>query len=297
VFQCITKYKEEWGVIASIFWDHPTSPTNLEPVFCTSDVTIQTPVGIFHDTTNWSHPSKKCNKNITQTIIKEFKEDDVFNMNVPSYASVNERFQIYQVARKLAAESPGSILFLDVGVGTGRLSHLVRNACQRDGTAAEGIGVDPYPSPIIKPIIDKWEQYHCIKTYLHKGIKDVIDILEKRQQGVDLILIDADYSQAGVHNAYQLLSPIVKPGGRMVWAHYYDDNRVSKAQVKARYDDIRVPHVPCETAQTLGQEVEFHTHFTKTEWPVLYPEDASPPQGWMKYIASLNSTLGIFKHH
>ncbi len=293
IARCIQDHKTDWGIITAIVWDLPIPPSpDLSTVYCTSGVTIQVTQGDNKYEAEWSPPSWVRQPNIPELIVNEFIEDDIFDINTPTYISVNERFQVYQLVRQYARTCHRPLTYLDVGVGTGRISQLIQKACQREDILAKGIGIDPYPFRRCR--MDQWKHYKMISDYLHSGIHKVLNILENGIQYLDIVVIDADYSQPGVHTACQLLSPLVRPGGNIIWGHYYDKT-VSIAKVKARYDDIRVPHIPCETAQTIGQEGDFHTQFTKTEYPILYPHDESPPQGWMQVIEGVCSSLGIFQ--
>lgn len=126
-------------------------------------------------------------------------------VNVPAFMRSDEKlFLAY-----LAASLPQDALIVEVGTFTGGSAYLM-------GLASEGrarvVSIDPN-KPEDMSLLEK------VNAEFFHG--DAESYRAERSEPIDLLFIDGDHSFSGVRLDYELLAPLVKPGG-IVALHDFD---------------------------------------------------------------------------
>ncbi len=139
---------------------------------------------------------------------------------------------------------------LEIGTHRGGTLYLWARLARPDATLVSidlpggkfGGGYSPFRSPIYRRFAQEGQKIHLIRANSHDAstLAEVSGLLSGRP--VDFLFIDGDHTYAGVKKDWEMYSPLVRPGGLIVF-HDVAGN-YEETQVKAVWDAIKAdyPH-------------------------------------------------------
>ncbi len=136
-----------------------------------------------------------------------------------AFAPIQSRYELRELAAFVERNRPRTIL--ELGTARGGTFFVLARMAAPDATLISidlpaGIGGSGYPAwkdPILRSFATDGQEIHLVRADSHAPttLDQVRAVLGDRP--IDLLLIDADHSYAGVKADYELYAPLVRRGG------------------------------------------------------------------------------------
>lgn len=176
-------------------------------------------------------PLKKCN-------MKHTKQSLEITEKISNEMIGKTFHHHYYVLHDIINQYPEdyTISYVEIGCYAGGSSCLV---LQRKNTNVYTIDLSvPIPKNVVMTNVDKFNVHGNIFEYIEGSSQDINTINRLRSfiDTIDVLFIDGDHSSIGVVSDFEVYSPMVKPGGYIIFDDYNDF--IHSPEVKPTVDEI-----------------------------------------------------------
>lgn len=225
-------------------------------------------------------PRFHINPRIPKKIIEDFIEDDPTHQKVKTLMSVQDRFLLYYVARKMLPKR--KITFVDIGTWCGGSAIIISKALMREGIEYRGITVDPRPKEsFTRWIYDKFlkdNNVEFIHRYSHVAVEEGL-IPEE----LDFVFVDGQHGYKGIKNDIEHYHSLVRLEG-IILVH----DAVSRHTLTQRQLDYTFMGMYVGGYQA-GEEILKGLGWEPLKIPLLSDKTSKPP-GY-SHLPDINTLL------
>ncbi|MDY6805496.1 MAG: TylF/MycF/NovP-related O-methyltransferase [Cyanobacteriota bacterium] len=245
------------------------------------------------DTGVWcSCPNKfPINSVVELTLINEFEQDDPVAYSIESQMSLNERFQLYYVLRKMLPETTSPVRFIEIGSYAGSSLFLTCKALKRIAPQLQAFAVEPGGTPQFYEVLKQFTgEVQHLRMLSDRAMPPVKNFLEKDGKFPIFIFIDGDHSYEGVKQDIVNYWPLLAPGGIMM---FHDCLPALNDENK---EAIFFHHGGKETGIRKACEELMNGYGGEVvDIPLLYPTDPTQTQAHLPIISGVFSTIKAYR--
>jgi glycosyltransferase involved in cell wall biosynthesis len=266
------------GSVAYLECENPHQWTNfLDALYLTPTVQVDP------DSLKSSLPIPETNPEITAKEVSLFTKLDW--QGKYSDWSLNERFQVCQAIQECLSihKSPTVVV---LGSRHGQIEHLIQAVCEQASREHLLITIDQHPSHNLRKQVENDPNAQLIEGYPHRVIEQCKKIVTK---GIDFLVIDGDWMASAVGINWMKYNELLNPNAKVVFHHVYPKSLDEYPLFNYRYKESHQPGV----AKVIQEKVSVNCK--PCHYPVLYPDDMSPPEGCMPVFKNLNTTVDIYE--
>jgi predicted O-methyltransferase YrrM len=190
----------------------------------------------------WSAISRpRASLRLLQAFVRDPKSFIAVSTALTRYGSIQKPLELYELVRFVSKHRLDAVM--EIGTWTGGTLYLWSRLAEPDATL---ISVDFPPKPDDRTLVERFSRFIlpgqrlvCLREDSHASstLDKVTQVLQDRRPS--LLFIDGDHSYEGVKHDYEMYSPLVRPGGLIIFHDIIDNPEYPSYGVARFWNEIR----------------------------------------------------------